>query len=90
MVSKTARIELRAAPEREQRIRYAAKLSRQSLSSFVLDAAAERAEQVIASSSATVVPSDFFDDLWDALDSAPRPNAALSRRAAASRQVEQK
>lgn len=90
MATKTARIELRAAPEREQRIRYAAELSRQSLSAFVLDAAAERAEQVIASSSATVVPSDFFDDLWDALGNTPQPNAALSRRAAANRTVEQK
>jgi len=90
MAQKTARIELRAAPEREQRIRYAAELSHQSLSSFVLDAAAARAEAVIASSSATVVSSVFFDELWDALGTAPQPNAALRRRAAAGRQVEQK
>ena len=90
MAAKTARIELRAAPERERRIRYAAELSRQSLSSFVLDAAADRAEEVIASSSATVVPSDFFDELWSALGAAPQPNAALRRRAAAGRRVEQK
>jgi uncharacterized protein (DUF1778 family) len=57
---------LRADPEREQRIRYAAELEHQSANAFVLDAAAERAEQVIGSSAATVVPSDFFDELWDA------------------------
>ena len=90
MPTKTARIELRAAPARERRIRYAAELTRQSLSAFVLDAASERAEQVIASSSSTVVPSDFFDELWDALASPPQPNAALRRRAATDRKVEQR
>ena len=90
MPTKTARIELRAAPAREQRIRYAAELARQSLSAFVLDAASERAEQVIASSSSTVVPDDFFDELWDALDAPPSPNEALRRRAAEERQVEQR
>jgi len=89
MAIKTARIELRAAPARERRIRYAAELARQSVSAFVLDAASDRAEQVIASSSATVVPSEFFDELWAALDSPPQPNAALKRRAAAARRVEQ-
>jgi uncharacterized protein (DUF1778 family) len=87
---RTSRIELRADPEREQRIRFAAELSHQSLSSFVLDAAAERAEQIIASSSATVVPSDFFDELWAAMDAVPAPNEALTRRASAPRSVEQK
>ncbi len=90
MATKTARIELRATPARERRIRYAAEVARQSLSAFVLDAASERAEQVIAASSATVVPSEFFDELWAALDAPPQPNEALRRRAAADRQVEQR
>jgi len=89
MATKTARIELRAAPARERRIRYAAELARQSVSAFVLDAASERAEQVIASSSSTVVSSDFFDELWEALEAPPQANSALRRRAAADRQVEQ-
>jgi len=67
-VAKTERIELRAEPEREQRIRYAAKLAGQSLTDFMLDAASSRAEEVIASSQTTVVPADFFDALWEALD----------------------
>lgn len=46
---RTSRIELRTDPERERRIRYAAELERQSMSAFVLDAAAVRAEEVIAS-----------------------------------------
>ncbi len=87
---RTARIELRADPEREQRIRFAAELNHQSLSSFVLDAAAARAEQVIAAASATVVPSEFFDELWAALDAPPSPNEALAKRARSPRAVEQK
>jgi uncharacterized protein (DUF1778 family) len=87
--ARTSRIELRADPDREQRIRYAAQLQRQSVSAFVLDAAADRAEQVIASASETVVPSEFFDELWEALDSPPRPSPVLRRRAASERRVEQ-
>ncbi len=90
MVTRTSRIELRADPERERRIRYAAELEHQSVSAFVLAAAAERAEQVISSSATTVVPSDFFDQLWEALDTLGRPNPALKRRAQAERQVEQR
>jgi uncharacterized protein (DUF1778 family) len=90
MATRTSRIELRADPEREQRIRYAAELEHQSVSAFVLAAAAERAEQVIASAAATVLPSDFFDQVWEALDTPGKPNPALERRAQAERQVEQR
>jgi uncharacterized protein (DUF1778 family) len=78
-VARTERIELRAEPEREQRIRYAAKLAGQSLTDFMLDAASERAEEVIMSAHVTVVPADFFDALWEALDEPPQPNARLAR-----------
>ncbi|MDP3984200.1 MAG: DUF1778 domain-containing protein [Acidimicrobiia bacterium] len=90
MAARTSRIELRADPEREQRIRYAAELRRQSVSAFVLDAAADLAEQVIASASATMVPSKFFDQMWEALDAPPEPNAALQRRSVSGRRVEQR
>ena len=43
-VARTERIELRAEPEMEQRIRYVARLAGQSLTDFMLDAASERAE----------------------------------------------
>lgn len=62
-------------------MRYAARLSRQSLRAFVLEAATERAEQVIASAAVTTVPADFFDVLWQALGERPAPNPALRRRA---------
>ena len=87
---RTSRLELRADPEREQRIRFAADLSHQSVSAFVLDAAGEKAERVIAASAATSVPSTFFDDLWEALEAPSRPNEALRRRAAEPRRVQQR
>ena len=90
MATRTARIELRADEERSSRIRYAADLAEMSVSAFVLDAASERAEQVIAASTATAIPSDFFDTLWDALDSPPQANEALRARAALRRRVTQK
>lgn len=60
------------------------------MSAFVLAAAAERAEEVIASASATVVPSDFFDNLWDALEAPATPNPALQRRGRSQRRVDQR
>lgn len=87
--TKTGRIELRTDRSREGRIRFAAELSHQSLSAFILDAAASRAEDVIASASVTAVPSEFFQKLWSSLDSPPRPNPALVRRARAKRRLAQ-
>src|SRR5437867_733471 len=84
-VARTERIELRAEPELAQRIRYAARLAGQSLTDFMLDAASERAEEVIASAEVTVVPADFFSALWEALDEPPQPNARLARAFRAAR-----
>lgn len=88
-MAKTARIELRAEPEREQRIRYAASLAHQSVTSFVLNAASERAEEIIAASSITIVPADFFDQLNSALAGPPEPNATLAKVARRSPRVRQ-
>ena len=41
------------------------------VSAFVVDAAYERAEQVIDEHRSTLVPSDYFDRLLAALDEAP-------------------
>jgi len=90
MATKTSRIELRSDPTSEQRIRHAAEISRQSVSAFVLEAASARAEEVIASSSVTVIPAEFFDELWDALDEPGDPNEALVRVARSKRRVEQR
>ena len=88
-MGRTARIELRAEPEREERIREAARLSNQSVSSFVLDAASERAEEVLRATTTTTVPPDYFDQLHRALDEPPAPNPALERAAQAARRVVQ-
>ena len=90
MATKTERIELRTDAQREHRIRYAAELSNQSVSAFILDAAIERAERVITSASVTTVPPDFFDTLWDALEQPPAPNPVLARRAKGARRVTQR
>lgn len=71
---KTARIEVRTDPEHEALLKQAAELTHQTLTSFILEAAERRAEQVVAESNTTVVPSAFFDQLLDALDRAPEPN----------------
>lgn len=76
---------MRAEPEREERIRLAAQLRHQSVSSFVLDAASERAESVIAEAAVTVVPADFFDELLAALARPAEVSDALSRVARAPR-----
>lgn len=88
--TRTSRIELRAEPARERRIRYAAGLCQQSVTTFVLEAAVRRAEEVITSSSSTVVPARFFDALYKALDKPPRPSRTLALRAASKRHVVQR
>lgn len=88
-MARTARIELRAEPEREERIRYAASLAHQSVSSFVLDAASDRAAELIAESTVTIVSDEFFEALLDALDRPPKKNEALARRAKQPRRVTQ-
>lgn len=87
---KTTRIELRAHARSADRIRYAAELTHQSVSSFMLSAAEERAEQVIAMTASSIVPSAFFDEIYEALDAPPRPNDALARIARRKRRVTQR
>jgi uncharacterized protein (DUF1778 family) len=86
---KTKRIEFRVEPEKEQRIRKAAELADETLSSFVVAAALDRADELMAKASATVVPAAFFDALWAALDEPPQPSAGLLRVATRSRRVRQ-
>lgn len=84
---RTDRIEARVEPDRAERIRYAAELSRTSMSAFVVEAAAEKAEQIIAESTETIVPSDFFDSLLAALDEAAVVPALRRASARARRSV---
>jgi uncharacterized protein (DUF1778 family) len=80
-MNKTERIEARVEPAPAARIRFAASLRHTSASRFIVDAAAEKAEQVIAEASYTEVPSDYFDRLIEALDTPPQVVPALQRAA---------
>jgi len=72
MATKTQRIEARVARRDRMRIDKAAAFVGQSPSAFMVAAAAEKAEQVIAARTTTVVPAEYFDRLLVALDAADR------------------
>lgn len=80
MVVKSDRIEARVSPEQRARIEWAACLSGVSLSTFVIDAAVERAEELVAGEMSTSVSARYFDELVNALDDAGK--APTLRRAA--------
>jgi uncharacterized protein (DUF1778 family) len=70
MATKTQRIEMRTDPNSEAKIAEAARLSHQSVSSFVLNAATTAAERIIARVDRVVMPADQFDALINSLDAA--------------------
>jgi len=82
MTSRTERIEIRAEPDRAERIRFASSLLHTSVSGFMMDAASEKAEQIIADTSYTMVPHDYFDALLAALDQPVQPIGTLQAAAA--------
>jgi len=69
----TETINMRTDPERKRRLQQAADLTRESLTSFVLTAAEEKAARVIADSYTTVLPAKFFDEFFDSLVPEPAP-----------------
>lgn len=85
MATKTERVEARLSPRQRERIDQAAAFEGQSLSSFIVAAAEEKAEQVIAARTATIVPSEYFDRLLAAIDDSDRA-PRLERAAARARQ----
>jgi len=85
-MSKSARIELRAEPAQEERIRTAARLMNQSITAFVVTAAVDRADEVIATWSTTTVPVEFFDQLLASLDKPPVANEAMTQAVRRRRQ----
>lgn len=88
MSAASARLEFRVRPERKSRIERAAELVHEPVSEFARTAAEEKADRVIREHEATTtVPAEFFDDLLDALDAAPRANAALTRAAKQARET---
>ena len=82
MAVKTDRLEARLSPDERERIEQAASTAGLSVSAFVVEVAVERADQIIAAATTTVVPEDYFDDLLAALDDsgdAPRLAEAAKR-----------
>jgi uncharacterized protein (DUF1778 family) len=73
-------INMRTDADRKRRLQLAADLSHESLTSFVLSAADEKAERIITDSRSTALPAAFFDSFFDSL--APEPTPALVAAAA--------
>ena len=55
------RLNFRVSPSLDDRLRMAAAMSHQTVTGFVLQAAAAHADEVLTAR--TVVPSDYFDEL---------------------------
>ena len=82
MAVKTDRIEARLSPDERALIERAASVGGGSVSAFLVGAAVERADEVLAAATTTVVPADYFDGLLAALDepdAAPRLTEAAGR-----------
>jgi len=71
-------------PESAAKIAEAARLSQQSVSSFILNAATTAAEQVIAHVDHVLMPADQFDALLSSLD-VPDDAPTLARAASRMR-----
>jgi uncharacterized protein (DUF1778 family) len=82
MAARTDRIEARIEPDRADRIRLASELLHTSVSAFMVAAAAEKAEEVIAEHAYTLVPDDYFNELLAALDAPPVVVPSLAKAAA--------
>jgi uncharacterized protein (DUF1778 family) len=77
---KTDRMEARVSPEQRAHIERAASVVGLSVSAFIVGAAVERAEQIIAEATTTTVAADYFDELLAALDE-PTPTPRLAKAA---------
>jgi len=82
---KSDRVEARLSPEQRDRIGRAAAFTGESMSAFIVSAAVQRADDIIAEHSSTVVPSDYFDKLLAALDEAPEASPRLAAAAKRAR-----
>jgi uncharacterized protein (DUF1778 family) len=62
------RLEVRVTPEQEALIRQAADLEHETVTSFVLDTATERARRVLKAHSTVTLSNEAFDRFYAALD----------------------
>ena len=84
MEPKSHRIEARVSPDERARILHAARLQNLSVSSFVVAAAVEKANEIINEQVVTRVSPDYFEQLLRALDE-PESVPALERAAERAR-----
>jgi uncharacterized protein (DUF1778 family) len=84
MSPKSDRIEARLSSEERARILRAAGFQGLSMSSFIVAAAVEKADEIISEHTVTRVSPDYFDQLLEALDEA-QTAPALERAAQRAR-----
>jgi uncharacterized protein (DUF1778 family) len=86
MAVKSDRLEARVSPEQRATLEWAASLAGISVSAFVVDAAVDRANELMAAQMSTTVSADYFDRLIGALDHPDRaPTLAKAARRARRR-----
>jgi uncharacterized protein (DUF1778 family) len=87
MAAKSVRLETRLTPTQRRQIEQAAALAGESVSSFVVLAALDRADILVTERASTVVPASYFDQLVAALDEPPgdAPRLAEAAREATRR-----
>jgi uncharacterized protein (DUF1778 family) len=84
MAPKSDRIEARLSPDERARILRAAGFRGLSVSSFIVAAAVEKADEIIDEHTVTRLPPDYFDGLLQALDE-PETAPTLERVAQRAR-----
>jgi uncharacterized protein (DUF1778 family) len=87
MAARTQRVEARIEAEVVERIRRAATITRTSMSSFLVAAASEKADEVLAHEDRTAVPAGYFDELLAALDRPPEVLPTLADAGARGRKL---
>jgi len=85
VAAKAKRLEARLTSTQRRQIEQAAALAGESVSSFVVLAALDRAEVVVQEQASTVLPASYFDQLLASLDT-PEEAPGLARAAAATAQ----
>lgn len=81
----SGRLNFRVRPEKERTLRQAAEVAKESLTDFVMHAAEQRAEVLLATH--TLVPADYFDRMLEAMDRPPQVLPQLADAAKRSRRM---
>jgi uncharacterized protein (DUF1778 family) len=68
MAAKAERLEARLTPTQRKQIEQAAALAGESISSFVVLAALDRADILVRDQASTIIPAAYFDQLVASLD----------------------